>query len=44
MTKWLMLAYALAIAAWAGSTGVWWTVVFVVPHVVAYVYLKVRTS
>ncbi len=36
----LMLAYALTIAAWAGTTGEDWTIVLVLPHLLAYFYLK----
>jgi len=36
----LMLAFALTLAALAGTTGVWWTMAFPVPHVLAWVYLK----
>ena len=35
-----MLAYALTIAALAGSTGVDWAIVLALPHLLAYFYLK----
>ncbi len=36
----LMLAYALTIAALAGSTGADWAIVLALPHLIAYFYLK----
>ena len=41
MTRHLMLAYALTVAALAGSTGVWWAIVFAVPHFLAWAWLTV---
>ena len=40
MTRYLMLAYALIIAAWAGMSGEDWTIVLALPHLLAYFYLK----
>jgi len=40
MSATLMLAYALTIAALAGSTGIDWAIVLALPHLLAYFYLK----
>ena len=42
MTRHLMLAYALIIAALAGSTGVEWTIILPLPHLLAWLWLTPR--
>ncbi len=36
-----LLAYALALMILAGSTGVWWTIVLPLPHLLAWAWLTV---
>ena len=43
-TRTLMLAYTLILAAWAGTTGVWWTIILPLPHLLAWVYLTPRSD